>query len=266
MAFGFDEDRVQEVPRLIKRLRVACLGQRQQVRLLVGQPGRQQVAVGILVHPESIPLRLFRPLHIAANRIRAAFISVAAAVGGALRGSVALTKGRGVGFAPLVSSGASLAPEASATMTSIASPPAIGPVAACRLDLSHLPLRFLGMRASCGFPSPAEDFMGEDLDLNELCIRNPPATFFAQAEGDSMRGFGIHAGDMLVVDRSINAKSGHIALLLWDGGLCVKQLRIGRSCVELLSGDGSPPLAVADEVELQVWGVVTYSFRNHLGR
>ena len=50
--------------------------------------------------------------------------------------------------------------------------------------------------------------MGEDLDLNELCIRNPPATFFAQAEGDSMRGFGIHAGDKLVVDRSINAKSG----------------------------------------------------------
>ena len=173
--------------------------------------------------------------------------------------------GRGVVFAPLVSSGASLAREASVTMNSLPSR-AIVPVAACRIDLSHLPLRFLGMRASCGFPSPAEDFMGEDLDLNELCIRNPPATFFAQAEGDSMRGFGIHAGDKLVVDRSINAKSGHIALVLWDGGFCVKQLRIRRSGVELVSGDGSPPVIVGDEAELQVWGVVTYSFRNHLGR
>ena len=86
MAFRIDKDRVQEVPRLIERVRVACLGQRQQVRLLVGQPGRHQVAVGILVHPEIIPLGLFRPLHIAANRIRGAFIAVAAVVGWALRG------------------------------------------------------------------------------------------------------------------------------------------------------------------------------------
>ena len=144
--------------------------------------------------------------------------------------------------------------------------PAIRPVGSCRPDVSKVPLRFLGMRAACGFPSPAEDFMGEDLDLNELCIRNPPATFFAQAEGDSMRGFGICAGDKLVVDRSIDAKSGHIALVLWDGGLSVKQLRITRASVELISGDGSAPIVIGEGSELQVWGVVTYSFRNHLSR
>ncbi len=130
-----------------------------------------------------------------------------------------------------------------------------------------LALPMVGMRAACGFPSPAEDFMGEDLDLTKRCISNPAATFFAEVEGESMIAFGIYPGDTLVLDRSISAKDDDIALLLWDGGLTVKKLRMRRNAVELVSGDSQhPPILVTGESELQVWGVVTWSFRKHLRR
>ena len=125
----------------------------------------------------------------------------------------------------------------------------------------------VGMRVACGFPSPAEDFMGEDLDLTKRCISNPAATFFAEAEGESMVGFGIHPGDTLVLDRSITAKDGDIALVLWEGGLTVKKLRMRRNAIELVSGDSQyPPIRVTEDSDLQVWGVVTWSFRKHLRR
>lgn len=130
-----------------------------------------------------------------------------------------------------------------------------------------LPLRKLDMRAACGFPSPAEDFLGDDLDLSRLCISNPVATFFAQAEGDSMRAFGIEEGDLLIIDRSIQAKDGDIALVLWDGGLAVKQLRIRHRSMQLVSGPGGPaPVEVGEDCELQVWGVVTWSFKKQSRR
>ena len=130
-----------------------------------------------------------------------------------------------------------------------------------------LPLPLLGMRVSCGFPSPAEDHMGEDLDLNQHCISNPLATFFATAEGNSMVEFGIHHGDTLIVDRSITAKDGDTALVLWDGGFMVKKLRIRGQRVELRSGNPDhPPILVPPETELMVWGVITWSFHPHTRR
>lgn len=129
-----------------------------------------------------------------------------------------------------------------------------------------LPLPMLRMRVACGFPSPAEDFLGEDLDLSNLCIRNPPATFFAQAEGDSMKGFGIEHGDMLVVDRSIEAKDRDIVLVLWEGGLTVKQLCSRHGTIELRSGNGTAPLALGEGCELQIWGVITWSFKKQFRR
>jgi DNA polymerase V len=128
-------------------------------------------------------------------------------------------------------------------------------------------LPLVGMRVTCGFPSPADDFLGEDLDITKRCITNPVATFFAEAEGDSMIGFGIHPGDTLVVDRSIKARDGDIAIVLWEGGLMVKKLRFRRHSVELVSGDDQlAPIHVTEDSELQVWGVVTWSFRKHLRR
>lgn len=130
-----------------------------------------------------------------------------------------------------------------------------------------LPLPLLGMRVSCGFPSPAEDHAGEDLDLNQHCISNPLATFFATAEGNSMVEFGIHHGDTLVVDRSINARDGDTVLVIWDGGLMVKQLRIRGQRVELRSGNPDhPPILVPPDADLTVWGVITWSFHPHRRR
>ena len=133
--------------------------------------------------------------------------------------------------------------------------------------LPAMVLPLLGMRVSCGFPSPAEDHLGEDLDLNQHCISNPLATFYATAEGTSMEGFGIHHGDTLIVDRSITAKDGDTALVLWDGGFMVKKLRIRGQRVELRSGNPDhPPILVPPESELMVWGVITWSFHPHTRR
>lgn len=126
----------------------------------------------------------------------------------------------------------------------------------------------LGFRATCGFPSPAEDFLGEDLDLNERCIRNAVATYFVEADsGTSMIEFGIFPGDTLVVDRSLEAKSGDLVMVLWDGGYMIKQLQFRGSQVWLVSGNPEhPPIHVPPEAELEVWGVITWSFRKQFRR
>jgi DNA polymerase V len=126
----------------------------------------------------------------------------------------------------------------------------------------------LGTRASCGFPSPAEDFLGDELDLNERCIRNPVATYFVEADtGTSMLDFGIYPGDTLVVDRSIDARHGDVVMVLWDGGYMVKQLQIRGRRVELHSGNpDNLPIVVPPETELLIWGVVTWSFRKQFSR
>lgn len=131
-------------------------------------------------------------------------------------------------------------------------------------QLRHWPRPLLNHRATCGFPSPAEDHMGADLDLNEHLIRNPLATFFVQAEGQSMEGLGIFAGDILVVDRSIEPKHGHIVMCLLDGGYTVKRLALSGRRVELHSGNAdNPPIILSPETELQVWGVVMWSITRH---
>ena len=74
------------------------------------------------------------------------------------------------------------------------------------------PVRFYDIEVSAGFPSPADDYKEKKLDLNELLIKQPEATFFVKASGDSMIGAGIHDGDMLIVDRSITASDGRIVI------------------------------------------------------
>ena len=131
-------------------------------------------------------------------------------------------------------------------------------------QLRRWPRPLLHHRATCGFPSPAEDHMGADLDLNEHLIRNPLATFFVQAEGRSMEGLGIFPGDILVVDRSIEPKHGHIVMCLLDGGYTIKRLATRGRRIELHSGNPDhPPIILSPEHELQVWGVVLWSITRH---
>lgn len=128
----------------------------------------------------------------------------------------------------------------------------------------RIPRPLLNHRATCGFPSPAEDHCGQDLDIGARLIRNPLATFFVQAEGRSMEGLGIFAGDILIVDRSIDPKHGHIVMCLLDGGYTVKQLVVRSRRFELHSGNPDhPPIVLSAETEFQVWGVVLWSITRH---
>ena len=79
-----------------------------------------------------------------------------------------------------------------------------------------------------GFPSPAEQYQETPLDLNELLVKRPAATFFVKVQGDSMIGEGIRDGDLLVVDRSLRPASGDVIIACVDGDFTVKTLRVGK--------------------------------------
>lgn len=122
-----------------------------------------------------------------------------------------------------------------------------------------LELPFAHSGISAGFPSPAMDFMEQTLDVNALLIKNPQATFYARVSGDSMTNAGIQDQDLLVVDRSLEAEDGAIAVCFLDGEFTLKRLRITQGAVWLVpENEAYPPIQVTDENQFQVWGIVTY--------
>lgn len=111
---------------------------------------------------------------------------------------------------------------------------------------------------SAGFPSPAEDYTDQKLDLNELLIKNPAATFFVRVDGDSMINAGIHHDDILVVDRSRQAVSGDIVIAVLDGELTVKRLVRDAHCGRLVAENPDyPSIEIGKENGCEIWGVVT---------
>lgn len=112
--------------------------------------------------------------------------------------------------------------------------------------------------AACGFPSPAEQYVETPLDLNELLVKTPAATFFVRASGDSMTGAGIRDGDILVVDRSINARNGHIVIACVENEFTVKYLQSDERGVFLVPANRKYPVITFREgMELKIFGVVT---------
>jgi DNA polymerase V len=110
---------------------------------------------------------------------------------------------------------------------------------------------------SAGFPSPAQDYVEQALDLNELCVKRPAATFFLRVEGDSMRDAGIYPNDVLVVDRSLTAQHGDVVIAAVNGEFTVKQLSL-KPCLALLPCNESyAPIELQEGSELEVFGVVT---------
>jgi len=119
-----------------------------------------------------------------------------------------------------------------------------------------LPL-FTG-KVAAGFPSPADDYVEKTLDLNELLVQKPAATFFVRAQGESMLGAGIHPNDILVVDRSIEPVPGKIVICALNGELTVKRLERNNEQWQLKAENPAyPDIAIHEELELVVWGVVT---------
>jgi DNA polymerase V len=120
----------------------------------------------------------------------------------------------------------------------------------CRLPLYLTPV-------SAGFPSPCNSDLEGTLDLNELLIQHPAATFFVRAIGDSMQGAGIHSGDLLIVDRSIRPVHGHIVIAAINGELLVKHLHINNGKPQLLAdNEAYPALDIDEAMDFQTWGVV----------
>lgn len=121
-----------------------------------------------------------------------------------------------------------------------------------------LPLYSSGV--SAGFPSPAEDYIEQRLDLNELLIRKPAATFFVRVNGDSMIGAGINHNDILIVDRSLDPVSGKIVIAVIDGEFTVKRMiRNSSSCRLVAENPAYPPIEITEESSCEIWGVVTSS-------
>ena len=114
----------------------------------------------------------------------------------------------------------------------------------------------------CGFPSPAEQYIENPLDLNELLVKNPPATYFVRAAGNSMEGAGILPGDILVVDRSLDVFDGAIIIACVDQEFTVKYFRKDRTGIRLEPANPEyPVIRFEEESELRVFGVVTAAIR-----
>jgi DNA polymerase V len=109
-----------------------------------------------------------------------------------------------------------------------------------------------------GFPSPADDYVAESLDLNEHLMPRKEACYLLRVSGESMIGASIHDGDLLVVDRSLTPTSGKVVIAILDGQFTVKTLEKKRGKIRLLPANPEfEPIELKDEQELQVWGVVT---------
>ncbi|GAB4451089.1 MAG: translesion error-prone DNA polymerase V autoproteolytic subunit [Bacteroidia bacterium] len=110
-----------------------------------------------------------------------------------------------------------------------------------------------------GFPSPAQDFMEETLDINSLVVKNPVATFYARVQGNSMIHLGIEDGDILVIDKSLEPIDGKIAVCIVDGEFTLKQIKIKDKKVFLMPANPDyPPIEITEEKQFMVWGIVTY--------
>lgn len=109
-----------------------------------------------------------------------------------------------------------------------------------------------------GYPSPAEDEMEDKLDLNELLIKRPAATFFLKVSGSSMIKAGIHDNDILIVDRSIEPTNGKIVVASLNGELTVKRLRREGGKIQLVAENSAyKPIDITADADMLIWGVVT---------
>jgi DNA polymerase V len=141
----------------------------------------------------------------------------------------------------------------------------IGGVQGIFLPLPDAPKQYIplgAVKVSAGFPSPAADYEDKRLDINDYLVHNPVSTFFFPVEGDSMQGAEIFAGDILVVDKSVRPRHGHIVIAFVDGERLVKRLfkRAGRVAL-VAENPVYPALEIQEGMELEVWGVVVGKFK-----
>lgn len=115
-----------------------------------------------------------------------------------------------------------------------------------------------------GFPSPADDYIENNLDLNKYLIQHPSSTFYIKVNGDSMIEANIYCGDILIIDRSIKIQNNDIALVILNGSFTVKRLRIMGEIILLVpENEKYKTVEVSKEMDFEVWGKVVWSIHKH---
>jgi DNA polymerase V len=123
-------------------------------------------------------------------------------------------------------------------------------------------VRELAATVHAGFPSPAEDLGAKRIDLTAQLVKHPQATFLMKARGESMRDAGIFDGDVLIIDKAVRPRSGHVVVAVVDGEFVCKQLQLRAGRVKLKAANPSfPDIVPRDGQTVEVWGVVTASIK-----
>lgn len=124
---------------------------------------------------------------------------------------------------------------------------------------TELPLPFADAGIRAGFPSPAQDYMQEVIDLNKELIKHPASTFFARVNGDSMIDANVHDGDLLVIDKDMDPAHGLMAVCYIDGEFTLKFIKKEDDCIWLMPANNKyKPIKVTPDNEFIVWGIVRY--------
>lgn len=133
-------------------------------------------------------------------------------------------------------------------------------------DLStELPLDYIDGGIPAGFPSPAQDYVGDKLDLNRELVQHPSATFYARADGNSMEP-NIHCGDLLVIDRSMDPTENCVAVCYVNGEFTIKRIDLSQKASGIIrlvpDNPEFPILEVTDQENFEIWGVVRFVIHN----
>lgn len=134
-----------------------------------------------------------------------------------------------------------------------------------RADItSNVELPFANEGIQAGFPSPAQEFINETIDLNKELINHPAATFYGRVVGDSMIKEGIEEGDVLIIDRSLEPYNKDLVVCCVDGEFTLKRIQVEINKVWLIpSNELYDPILVTNDNQFLIWGVVTYVIKKY---
>lgn len=134
-----------------------------------------------------------------------------------------------------------------------------------KIDVSSsLPLQFADEGIRAGFPSPAQDYMEQAIDLNKEIVKHPASTFYGRVVGNSMSGEGIDNGDILVIDKSLELIDGDLAVCFINGEFTVKRVKLEKDFAWLVpSNPDYQPIKVTKDDEFTIWGIVTYTVKKN---
>ena len=133
------------------------------------------------------------------------------------------------------------------------------------IDIStSLPLQYADGGIRAGFPSPAQDYLEQAIDLNKEIVKHPASTFYGRVVGDSMRDEGIEEGDILVIDKSLELMDDDLAVCFIDGEFTVKRVRLEKDAAWLVPANPDyPKIKITADNDFIVWGIVTYTIKKN---